>query len=569
LNTGGSEVELLAEAGETERVEDINNPLNGSSGRVYVTVHSNYYEAWGEFVAERTDGEVVELDHDDRTVTVELVVPSPPTVENAIYASSDGGNAATVDSGLVDSYDSSDPPPRYQPPNHAGSSGSVVTDGGISLEDTVRGNVYSVRQGGKISVDSGTVEGDVHGQRRVKLDGSEVTGSVYADENVTLDSSSVDGDIHTQDAVDLDTVDVDGDIYADDGLVLDDDDGAVDVAGEVHTDGSAVIDSATFGDTVYVEGNVTADEARFEEEVHVTGTLKQADESSFDDDVYVDGDVGKIAGSDGDPTDVEGSVHVTGDAEISELTITGDLHVGGKLICDGESEIQGDLYVDDAQTTSECPPSDGAPNPVAPDDSDAPDATETPEEPVVDPPAVELPPEEEFEELPDDCHANGNPDNEAIIIDDGRTCELDPGEYDVSQVSVDSGTLDISTEGAGKKVELYVGGDVSISESANVETGDSGHQNATEFEMNVYDEEASVSLSSNVTGVVNAPGTKVDIDDGANVFGAVIADKVQTDGGGGVHYDEALSGRTVGDGQGDVPTVRYLHVTTNEIEFER
>ena len=43
---------------------------------------------------------------------------------------------------------------------------------------------------------------------------------------------------------------------------------------------------------------------------------------------------------------------------------------------------------------------------------------------------------------------------------------------------------------------------------------------------------------------------------------------MNTDGGGGVHYDEALSEQTVGDGQGDTLTVQYLHVTKDEIRIE-
>ena len=124
----------------------------------------------------------------------------------------------------------------------------------------------------------------------------------------------------------------------------------------------------------------------------------------------------------------------------------------------------------------------------------------------------------------------------------------------------------VSPEAA--SVELYVGGDVKINQQGVIQTGDSGHHNATELEINVYDDEATVDISSNVTGVVNAPGTKADIDSGAHVHGAVIADQVQADGGGGVHYDQALAGQTVGDGQGDVPSIRYLHVTTNEMTIE-
>lgn len=382
---------------------------------------------------------------------------------------------------------------------------------------------------------------------------------------------TVDGDVHTQRTLEMDTGTVGGDVYANEGVVIDDDSGSDTVVGEIHANGPADIDAGVFTNATYVNGSFSADEANFEDEVHVAGTAT-VDGASFDDDLYVDGDVTTLAGSDSDPTDVEGDVHVTGDAEISEVTIQGDLFVEGELTCDDESDVRGDLHVEDADTSSECRSSDGTASPTLPVSPDAPAGTQAPDEPVIDPPTVELPDDEAFDEVPDECREGGDPNGDAIVID-SRTCQLDPGTYNVSRLDVDGDdphtvNLDLRTQGTAETVELYVGGDVSVAEDARIRTGDSGHTNATEFELNGYDESASVDVSSNVTGVINAPGTTVDFDSGAHVFGAVIAEDVSADGGGGVHYDRALSGRTVGDGGGDPTTIRYLHVTTNEVTME-
>ena len=578
VRAAGPQVGLVATAGETNQV-DISNPLPEKSGTIYVTIGSEFYQAWGRFIAERTDGRVVELDHDAGTVTVELVVPSPPTINQAVYASSTEDEALQVDAAMVDSYDSGQSPPKYEPPDNNGSDGKVVTDGGIQIQDTVRGDVYTVRQGGDVTVspDSGPgvdVDGDIHSQQGVVLNPAQMEGNIYAEGRVevhdTGTSPEVDGDIHTDGVVDLSTVTVTGDVYANEGIVVGDDTGTDTVRGEVHTAGYLDVSSGVFTDATSVDRDFDASQATFDGPVNVSRDAT-ATKSEFNDDLRVDRDL-TLVGGDNVAEEVDGSVHVGGDATLEAATITGDLHVDGDLSCDSESAVDGTVYVGgDADVA--CGVTLNSPSVQSPDPSDAPTGTVSPNEPVIDPPAVQLPDEEEFDEIPDDCRANGNPDKDGIKID-SRTCTLQPGTYNVSKLDVDgddpsSWNLRTDTDAAaGETVELYVGGDVSIAQDGTVRTGDSGHHNATELEINVYDDEATVDISSNVTGVVNAPGTKADIDSGAHVHGAVIADQVQADGGGGVHYDQALSGRTVGNGQGDVPSIRYLHVTTNEMTIE-
>jgi flagellin-like protein len=57
------------------------NPLE--DGKVEVEIQSEYYQGWYEFFDARTEGSV-ELDHETRTVTVELDVPFETTIENAV-----------------------------------------------------------------------------------------------------------------------------------------------------------------------------------------------------------------------------------------------------------------------------------------------------------------------------------------------------------------------------------------------------------------------------------------------------------------------------------------------------
>ena len=580
VRASGPQIGLVATAGATDRV-NISNPLPEDSGSVYVTVGSEFYQAWGRFIAERTDGRVVELDHDAETVTVELVVRSPPTIDQAVYASSTEEEALQVDAAMVDSYDSGQSPPKYEPPDNNGSDGQVVTDGGIQIEDTVRGDIHTVRQGGDVTVspDSGPgvdVEGDIHSQQGVVLNPAQMEGNIYADERVEIHdtgrSPEVDGDIHTDGVVDLSTVTVTGEVYANEGVVVDDDTGTDTVRGQVHTAGYLDVSSGVFTDATAVDRDFDASQATFAGPVDVSRDA-DAVKTEFNDDLRVDRDL-TLVGGDNVDKEVDGSVHVGGDATLEDATVTGDLHVDGDVTCEGStSTVEGAVHV--SGDLSGCPFSktDATPTVQSPAPSDAPAGTVAPNEPVIDPPAVELPDEDEFLPIPDDCRANGNPDNEGINID-GGTCTLQPGTYNVSTLDVDgddpsSWNLKTATDATdGETVELYVGGDVSIAQDGTVRTGDSGHHNATELEINVYDEEATVDISSNVTGVVNAPGTKADIDSGAHVHGAVIADQVQADGGGGVHYDQALAGQTVGAGQGDVPSIRYLHITTNEMTIE-
>lgn len=73
-----------------DRVADENftNPLD--DGQVNVTVHSEYYRAWGRFFEQRTEGNVT-YDHTRETATAELVVPFNESFDNTVATTKAGG----------------------------------------------------------------------------------------------------------------------------------------------------------------------------------------------------------------------------------------------------------------------------------------------------------------------------------------------------------------------------------------------------------------------------------------------------------------------------------------------
>ena len=578
VTRAGSETELTARDGETDQVDGISNPLNDSSGRVYVTIRSEYYEAWGDFLAERTDGQVVELDDDAKTVTVELVVPSPVTVQNAIYSKGNDGNAVQVQNMDIDSYDSD----TYSS-STAKESGDVVTDGGANpIKGTVDGDVYTVRQGAKVKIaDTGRVNGSVHSQKKVDIvDSGVVEEDVFTDEKVTVRGNEVGGSIHADKKVELrssgvsvgdevrtgsklmfksDSVTVDGDIHAEDIKNLDKD---PTLNGDVYTNDTYGQGSGT---GVPVSGELHARDGIYTDDTEVDGSA-YTDSDLEDTDSEYGGEVHAGGDADLSGTTVSKTVYVAGDAELDSVTINDEIHIGGDLTCSGSNSVSGGVYVDGTVTQQNgCSLSSGGSASLGPLTSpDDPKPPTSPDEPTPDPPKIEVPPEDEIDSIPDDagCTNGGG----TIQVQSGDTCRLPPGTYDVSKLDIDKGKL-IFEEGG--RVELYVSDDLSLS-SGNITTAPAGEHDATRVEVNYYgNQEASV--LANFTGVINAPNVKVDMDEGnykPHVHGAIIAKKVQGDNGVQVHYDEDLSGRTVGDGQNGTTSIQYLHVTTNEVELE-
>jgi hypothetical protein len=225
------------------------------------------------------------------------------------------------------------------------------------------------------------------------------------------------------------------------------------------------------------------------------------------------------------------------------------------------------VYVGGIDT--DCPSTLPKPNVTAPTSPDDPKPPESPDEPTPDPPKIEVPPEDEIDSL-NSSWGCGTGSNAIQVGSSDDQCELPPGTYKVSKLDIDQGNL---TFKQGGEVKLYVEGDVSLSGSdGTVTTAPGGEHDATRVEINVIGDSTVDIQGMSFTGVINAPKSTVDMDEdngvGAEVFGAVVAEKVQGDNGAQIHYDEDLSGQTVGDGKNGTTSIQYLHVTRNEMTVE-
>lgn len=66
----------------------VSNPIEDAV--IVITVNSEYYDAWGRFLVERTGGTVA-YDHDAQTATVSLFAPSDIDFDNLVLATTSGG----------------------------------------------------------------------------------------------------------------------------------------------------------------------------------------------------------------------------------------------------------------------------------------------------------------------------------------------------------------------------------------------------------------------------------------------------------------------------------------------
>ena len=510
IDSGGSRIDLTATAGPTDRADTLTNPLPDSGGSVYVTIHSEYYEAWGNFIFERTAGRVVELDHDDETVTVELVVPEPSEIQHAAYATGQQSDAIQIDGGAcVDSYNSTTGP--YDGSSHPNVScdvddenATVATHGGMSsVKAEVSGDLYTVRSGGHIGIaDSANITGDVHSQQSLTIDDEAyVGGTVYANQSVTLQAGgSLQESVHAYGTADImGNGVIEGDVYTTHRAITGDD---ARIVGDIHAD----------NDVQLSDGAV------------VSGTVRTGEYVNLADDVVIESDV--------------------------YAEHNNPIRCGDNAIIEGDAYVPNPGQVDDGCVNGTVNPQSDA-NVQSPEDLD---------EPVIDPPEIEDPPENETDSIPTACEDG----EDSMKVSDGQTCELTDGTYDLEKIDVQGGgTLELNYSDG--RVELYLDELVTNQGGEIVTTPD--NNKAKWVEVNIRDQ-GSVEINDDLTAVVNAPDGHVELGDGAELYGAVIANSVKMNDGSRLHYDEALSGRTVGDGQNGTTSVQYLHVTTNEIEIE-
>lgn len=125
---------------------DVNktNPLENHE--VKLTVQSEYYEGWGQYFEERTDG-AVEYDHDEQRVTLVLRTPAgEQTVQESIAATAASGDLTLRGDGTVD----------YNTDSYNSSEGSYEDTrsgkGNITLAGTFETGSETVRVNGSVEV---------------------------------------------------------------------------------------------------------------------------------------------------------------------------------------------------------------------------------------------------------------------------------------------------------------------------------------------------------------------------------------------------------------------------------
>ncbi|ELZ31417.1 hypothetical protein C474_08957 [Halogeometricum pallidum JCM 14848] len=139
-----------------DRSRDLHNKLE--SGRVEVTVQSDYYEAWGRYFEDSTDG-VVTYDHDAEAVTVVFfALPDVRKYDVGIVATSGTGELRVAGTGAyVDSYDSTQ--------------GEYAATKSLNGSMRISGDVYTTGDS--------RIDGDVTSGGIVNLDGSsQINGNV-------------------------------------------------------------------------------------------------------------------------------------------------------------------------------------------------------------------------------------------------------------------------------------------------------------------------------------------------------------------------------------------------------
>ena len=194
-------------------------------------------------------------------------------------------------------------------------------------------------------------------------------------------------------------------------------------------------------------------------------------------------------------------------------------------------------------------------------------------------------------------------DNNGAPIDSGdeltgcaSTCELDPGRYYLTQISLSSSDT-LKLDASNGDIEIYVENGVDITGSATIEltSGDGTVRiyNDGNYDMNENSEVVVPGDRSPRYWVYMQPGKQVDFsenavfrgviygpNDGENdavdvqmqsnveVYGGIVGNTDELDNNAAIHYDEALADEQPVPADESIPHVSYLHVTVNEVEVD-
>ena len=160
------------------------NPLG--TGQVSVSVQSEYYRAWGNYFAERTDGSV-NYDHDANTAILNLTISSDGgTITGGMVSGGTGTKISLKNGAEMDSYNSSN---GDYASTGGGDDGDIYTAGEVDMKSNSRikgslivGDELTMKNGAKITGDlthSGSL--DLHSSKSTHVDGTVTTGAEVPD----------------------------------------------------------------------------------------------------------------------------------------------------------------------------------------------------------------------------------------------------------------------------------------------------------------------------------------------------------------------------------------------------
>lgn len=158
------------------------NPLDNH--RVDVTVQSTYYEGWGEYFAERTDGSV-EYDHANESVTVTLVTPVDVNEIKAASASLSAGGEFVVSGSSALDCSAKDADDVFTSSYNSSTGKSYCDqfeDNSDPLHERLPGTDGDVIYGKDVDISSG-------------VGGSNFYGDLTSGQTVTIDDSSGSGQV--------------------------------------------------------------------------------------------------------------------------------------------------------------------------------------------------------------------------------------------------------------------------------------------------------------------------------------------------------------------------------------
>jgi hypothetical protein len=155
--------------------DNFTNPLD--SGQVNVTVHSEYYEAWGGYFEQRTQGNV-SYDHEAETARIELVVPFKESYDKILSTTT---STVTANPG---------PPPDHETNVNYPSPDQWIDD---QIDECESGGCISISNADQPISSGGTYwrDGDFDNEITVTNPGSDVTFVIngqFKPDDIVIDS---------------------------------------------------------------------------------------------------------------------------------------------------------------------------------------------------------------------------------------------------------------------------------------------------------------------------------------------------------------------------------------------